>query len=354
MFLAVVLASFLAMQADLLDRGRAALESGDFVKAEQLFREYIKQDPKSAEAYSNLATVYSRRGELQQAVELYEKALKANPALAPVHFNIAVQLGKLRRFDDAAGHLREFLKSYPNEPRAHQLLGLCLVETGEVRAALSELEASYKANPNDGSIRYALAYANARAGDVDRAAELFRDADSNQAQSKFIQGLIEYRQQNFDKAKVLLESVLALRPNADEIKAKLKAIDESILTTNEMSVDVNPAKNWEPTKLSVFEGKPFRVQVEGSYRFVINTAVDAAGFPVADPKTDMVGDIPCGALMGIVIKNDGKPGRPFAIGTGKDITPKDTGLLLLRINSPVENKHTGKISVTFSGFVKAG
>ena len=173
--------------------------------------------------------------------------------------------------------------------------------------------------------------------------------------TKEAQGLAEeyFEAGHLDKAKVLLESVLALRPNADEIKAKLKAIDETILSTNETVVDVNPAKAWEPSKVSVFEGKPFRAQVEGSYRFAINTAVDAAGFPTADPKTDMVGDIPCGALMGIIVKADGKPGRPFAIGNGKDITPKETGLLLLRINSPLENKHTGKISVTFSGFVKA-
>ena len=71
-------------------------------------------------------------------------------------------------------HLRVFLKSYPHEPRARQLLGLCLTETGDFRGALPELETSYKLNPRDTSILYALAYANARAGDVDRAAELLR------------------------------------------------------------------------------------------------------------------------------------------------------------------------------------
>ena len=74
------------------------------------------------------------------------------------------------RYAEAAEHLRTFLKTYPSEPRAYQLLGLCLTETGELRGALAALETSYKLNPKDASILYSLAYANARAGDIDRAA----------------------------------------------------------------------------------------------------------------------------------------------------------------------------------------
>lgn len=210
LWLAVMLA---AVPHNALDSGQQALQSGDLARAEQLFRQHLSQHPGSAEALSNLGAICSRREQFAEAVAFYEKALKANPKLVPVHFNIAVALGRLKAYDKAAQHLRVFLQSYPNEPRAHQLLGLSLMEAGDVRGALVELEASFKLNPRDGSILYSLAYANARAGDPDRAAELLRQSESNPAQAKLIEGLIEYRRGRFPEAKILFQEVLKLSPD---------------------------------------------------------------------------------------------------------------------------------------------
>jgi hypothetical protein len=48
-----------------------------------------------------------------------------------------------------------------------------------------------------------------------------------------------------------------------------------------------------------------------------------------------------------------KPGKPFLIGEGGDYTPKETGNLFLRVNSPPDSKHIGKLKVAISGYVKA-
>jgi len=100
---------------------------------------------------------------------------------------MAIALGRINQYASAADHLRIFLKSYPNEPRARQLLGLCLTEAGDLSGALPELEMSYKLNSKDASILYSLAYANARAGDVDRAAALLRQSETDPAQADLIQ-----------------------------------------------------------------------------------------------------------------------------------------------------------------------
>jgi protein O-GlcNAc transferase len=197
-----------------LDSGQQALQAGDLARAEQLFRQYLAQNPNSAEALSNMGALSARRGQFAEAVTYYEKALKANPKLIPVHFNMAVALGQMKEYPKAAAHLREFLKSYPNEPRAHQLLGLCLTETGDLKTALAELEASYELNPKDLSILYALSYAHARAGDDKRAEELAGQATSNPAQAKLIEGLIEYRRDRYAEAKALFAEVLKLDPNS--------------------------------------------------------------------------------------------------------------------------------------------
>jgi len=190
-------AALLAAPQDLLDSGRRALESGDLTGAERDFRTYLQQHPASAQALSNLGAICARREQFGEAVSLYERALKADPKLTPVHFNIAIALGRLNEYATAADHLRSFLKEYPGEPRAHQLLGLCLTEIGDFRAALPELEASYKLNAKDASIFYSLPYANARSGDVDRAADFLSRSESEPAQAKLIEGLIEYLRGRF-------------------------------------------------------------------------------------------------------------------------------------------------------------
>ena len=211
---AILLFAFLsAATENLLDSGRQAMEAGDLNRAEQSFRQFLSQHPASAEALSNLGALFARRQQFREAAEFYEKALKADPKLVPVHFNLAVALGRLNEYVRAADHLRTFLKSYPEEPRAHQLLGLCLTESGDLRGALPELETSYRLNSRDTSILYSLAYANARAGALDRAAELLQQSQAEPAQSKLIEGLIEYRRGRFSEAKMLFEDVVKLNPN---------------------------------------------------------------------------------------------------------------------------------------------
>lgn len=160
-----------------------------------------------------------------------------------------------------------------------------------------------------------------------------------------------------DKSKSLLEAVLKLKPDAKEIELQIKKIDEDVLSANELEAEVNAAKGWEWSGVSVLEDKPFRIQAEGVYRFMVNTTIGPAGFPEKDKEltTEMVSRAPCGALVGVVLKEDGKQGQPFFIGTGGDFRLKESGKLFLRVNSPPDSKHNGKISVKFSGFVvKAG
>jgi Flp pilus assembly protein TadD len=215
MLFAFLLTAFLAAAPqNPLDSGRRALESGDLVRAEQDFRQYLSEHPESAEALSNLGAICARREQFREAVGFYETALKADPKLVPVHFNLAISLGRLNQYGPAVDHLRTFLKSYPQEPRARQLLGLCLTEIGDFRGALPELEASYKLNAKDASILYSLAYANARAGDVDRAADLLRQSEADPSQAGLIEGLIEYRRGRFPEAKALFQGVLTRKPDS--------------------------------------------------------------------------------------------------------------------------------------------
>ncbi len=157
---------------------------------------------------------------------------------------------------------------------------------------------------------------------------------------------------HLEKAKSLLEAVLALNPQLTNIQQKLEQIKEGILNSNDQVFDVNPSRGWESTGAMVFEGRPLRIKAEGTYRFAAEVSgMTAAGFAEKNPGNDMIAGIPCGALMGIIV-GEQKSGKPFLVGESLDLTPKETGILMLRVNSPPGNKNNGKLKVSLSGYVQ--
>jgi hypothetical protein len=183
------------------------------------------------------------------------------------------------------------------------------------------------------------------------------DAQADKLQSTFSRDAEDlagqyYKAGHLEKAKALLESVLAVNPQSETAQKKLDLIKEGILNSNDVEVDVNASHGWEPSGVTVIENRALRIRAEGTYRFEAAAGgVPPAGFPDKDPGKDMIAGIPCGALMGMIV-NETKPGKPFLIGESLDITPKDGGMLLLRINSPPGNKNSGKIKVSVSGYVQ--
>jgi len=159
-----------------------------------------------------------------------------------------------------------------------------------------------------------------------------------------------------EKAKNLLETVQRVDGSIAGVKEKLETIEETILTANPYQFQVDTAKGWGEPIARVEKGKPFRIAAKGSYRFVLEQTVGPNGFPSEDPIREMTKGIPSGALMAIIIPlNDrgkpGKPGQPIEVGEGKEITPKENGLLFIGVNAPSGNKNLGKIDVQLSGYV---
>lgn len=191
------------------------------------------------------------------------------------------------------------------------------------------------------------------------------DGRAERLQSTFVKDAEDLAGEYFDaghleKAKVLLKTAISIMPDAQTLKKKLDAIEEEMLSSNEVSAELDTSASWKPTKVLVTEGKAVRIQVVGqgqaapTYRFSVSETVGPAGFPTTDSNNqDMVGGMPCGALLGAILKSDNKPGRPFLIGEKLEFTPKDSGLLFLRINAPAGNKNNGKLKLTVSGAVLA-
>lgn len=159
-----------------------------------------------------------------------------------------------------------------------------------------------------------------------------------------------------EKAKALLKTVQRVDGSIAGVKEKLDTIEETILSANPYEFSVDSSKGWGEPVARVEKGKKFRIAARGSYRFVVQETLGPSGFPSGDPIRQMTKGIAGGALMAIVIPLDdrgkpGKPGQPIEIGEGKEITPKESGLLFIGVNAPSGNKNQGTIDVQLSGYV---
>lgn len=195
------------------------------------------------------------------------------------------------------------------------------------------------------------------------------DKQAEKAQNEYLVNLADLANKYQDAGDVqksmdMLKTILKIKPDADNIKSKLKEIEEAAFNDNVITVEVDSATGWSPTGLLLSKDKPIRLEAEGTYKFAANDILTPAGYATKDLARDMADGVPCGGLMALVGKSATAPAAGTRnprqnqqrdtphivyIGTQKEFTPQDDGPLLLRLNVPESAKCTGKIKVKISG-----
>ncbi len=161
------------------------------------------------------------------------------------------------------------------------------------------------------------------------------------------------RSGQYEKAKFLLEVMLKLDPKSESLKKRVTELDERILDRTEVDQKFNSASDWTLVG-TVTKDKPARVEATGEYKLTLtSTTLTADGFASADAAKDLVGRIPTGALMGMILteenKKETKTPEPFAIKAKHDFTPKQDGELYLKINAPPGAKCIGDLKLKLNG-----
>lgn len=244
------------------------------------------------------------------------------------------------------------------------LVALCVIAGGWLAAQTCLIVTSTPAWAQDKKARTTGKSKGKKAGNTTTL-----DAKANEIQSGFIKEAEDlangyFEAGDYDKSRILLKSIQALDPTHPQLDAKLKRLDEESISSNATELEVNSHDGWAPANILVSQGKPIRIKADGSYKLSIAGTLGPAGLPGGKSPLEFAGDLPIGALIGIVIDpnvdpsaeqpedndkdKDKKKDRAFFIGTGCDYVPTRTGALLLRINSP-DNKNTGKIKVQITG-----
>lgn len=187
------------------------------------------------------------------------------------------------------------------------------------------------------------------------------DVQADKLQLDYLKGLAELASNyekagDIEKSTAMLKEILKIKPDTESVKNKLKEFEEMVFDKVNQVIEVDTASGWINTGIMVFKDKPLRMEAIGTYKFIVSETLGPEGFQDDQAAKDLVSGIPAGALIGVVTppqkgRNNRNQGdaKPFEIGKGREVNPKEGGLLLLKVNAPPQAKCIGKIKVKISG-----
>ncbi|HZF25920.1 MAG TPA: tetratricopeptide repeat protein, partial [Steroidobacteraceae bacterium] len=119
----------------------------------------------------DLATLYERSGQYNEAIQVYEDLLAHNPASDFAANNLAMLLVTYRKDQASLDRARDLVNRFSQSPNPSYLdtHGWVKYKRGEVTAALPVLEEVVNKEPESAVMRYHLAMAQYRSGQVDLA-----------------------------------------------------------------------------------------------------------------------------------------------------------------------------------------
>ncbi|HXE10522.1 MAG TPA: tetratricopeptide repeat protein [Bryobacteraceae bacterium] len=206
------------------DVGRELQRRGDYSAAEQSYRTFLHQEPRSVPALTNLGVVLAHQGRFHEAIEIYRKALSIAPEALPVKIDLALAYYRLGAWNDAITAIRAVLQANPHDRRSLQLLAICYSESGhfaEAAAVYRELLPS-----NDPSILIGLSAAYRNLGRTEDSDKLLSDLLSTNPDAPevhFLLGLAEYARQDYERARISFGKALRLAPNRADSRFYLGA-----------------------------------------------------------------------------------------------------------------------------------
>ena len=151
-------------------------QMGNYSQASQQFQRAIVANPRSANAYYNLASslhkngkLYNRQEDLQQAEQLYNQCLEHDPNHTECYRGLAVLLSETGRQDAAFRLLDGWAVRSPHLAEPHIEQARLLEETNNIQQAQTRLVEALVIDPNNSRALTALGRLREVSGDPSQA-----------------------------------------------------------------------------------------------------------------------------------------------------------------------------------------
>lgn len=153
-----------------------------------------------------------------------------------------------------------------------------------------------------------------------------------------------------DKARTCYEEILKLVPKYPPAVEALQKLRDKEFSAEKKSVDIYANKGLQDTGIDLVAGKPVRIEVTGSWTFVMNETLGPDGMEIPENLRNFN----LGALFGVVETGNKDDAKPFLIGSQYEFTAEKSGRLMLGMWDSKHSDNAGKLDVTIRGTFDTG
>ena len=153
--------------------GLEYMRDGNNETALKRLEKAIETDPKHAPAYTALALLYSRLGEIAKAEASFQTALRLAPNNGNALNNYGMFLCQQKRYADGEVQLLKAVKNplYAAPAIAYTNAGLCAEAAGNAKAAEDYFRQALEINPNIPPALFGMAELSFKRGDAENASQ---------------------------------------------------------------------------------------------------------------------------------------------------------------------------------------
>ena len=125
------------------------LHEGKLIKAEQLCRQFMQQNPQHIEGMRLLADIAIKHGVLEDAEFLLESAVAFDPGHQRARIDYVQVLSKRQRYQQASDEAKALLEASPENPQFQSLYAIQSMQLGDYQTALDLFDSILERIPHD-------------------------------------------------------------------------------------------------------------------------------------------------------------------------------------------------------------
>lgn len=190
------------------------------VKRDNSPRRQLKEPTKLDLAY---ARWQEQQGNMTEARERYQRVLHDEPRSVDALLGLARMDQLAGRMTEAEQGFRKALKISPNDPLVLDALGQFYAAQEKWPQAIDVLKQAIQSAPNDNTIRFHLAVATAKSGDIASAKTLFTNS-VGEAEAEYNLGLILHDQGKLELAEQHFIQAIVKKPTLEQAQYWLNEI----------------------------------------------------------------------------------------------------------------------------------
>ena len=136
-------------QAETLElMGLLACQTGKFERAIAYYQQFLTQRPDAAAAHYNLGTAFSKLGQTTAAIVHFQQTIALDASFYPGHYNLGNAYQAQQQDELAIACYQQVLALQPNHRQALNNLGLCLKQQGQLETAVAAFQRALALQPD--------------------------------------------------------------------------------------------------------------------------------------------------------------------------------------------------------------